>query len=69
MRVLYRLEDVQEPRDVGIHVRVRMLDGVANPRLRSQMDDTLGPVLVVCRLPGGAVGNVDLLEGEPAQRA
>ena len=67
MRFPGRLENVQEPGDVRIHVGVRVLDGVTYPRLGRQVHDPVRSMAVERRVPGSPVGDVDLLEREARQ--
>jgi hypothetical protein len=58
------LEDVDEGDEIGVHVGVRVGEGIAHAGLGGEMDHALGPHPGEEVRNGGAVGEVELLEGE-----
>src|SRR6266508_2797686 len=61
-------EDAEERGDVRVDVRVRVLERVADARLRGEVDDGVGAGGREQPLCSGAVGEIDLLEREAALR-
>jgi hypothetical protein len=62
------LEHVHEADDVAVHVGVRILQRVAHPGLRREVDDTLELLFCEQRSHALAVGDIELDEAETCVR-
>jgi hypothetical protein len=62
-------QDIQETQNIGLDVRLRMLQRVPNTGLRRQMNDAFTSVLMKQPRDGVSIGKVQKLEAEVCIRA
>ena len=67
-RMAAGLQQIVKADEVGFDVHVRVVDGIAHPGLRRQIDDDLRLIPVKQRGHGRSVGQIPAHEGEAAAR-